>query len=261
MTNSRREFLARGGALTLAGGALLGGTGTAAAEGGTGAQTPASSARKIKVVVCGGHPGDPEYGCGGTIARLTQMGHDVVLFYLNDGGWPPTSSEARIAEAKKACEILKARPLYAGQQNGHAIVDNAHYEDFAKKFEAEKPDAMITQWPIDNHADHRAITMLAYNAWNASRNKFALYYYEVSDGEDTLQFSPNRYIDITETEPLKKAACYAHASQTPDRYYALQDDVARFRGVEAGVTRAEAFTFQIRSPYDIFPLADRYALK
>jgi LmbE family N-acetylglucosaminyl deacetylase len=259
--NSRREFLAASGALALGGGGLLGGATADAASLGAGAETPASGGRKIKVVVCGGHPGDPEYGCGGTIARLTQMGHDVVLFYLNDGGWPPTSSEARIAEAKKACEILKARPLYAGQQNGHAIVDNAHYEDFAKKLEAEKPDAVITQWPIDNHADHRAITMLAYNAWNASKNKFALYYYEVSDGEDTLQFSSNRYIDITETEPLKNAACYAHASQTPDRYYALQDDVARFRGVEAGFTRAEAFTFQIRSPFDIFPLADRYALK
>jgi len=189
------------------------------------------------------------------------MGHEVVLFYLNDGGWPPTSSEVRIAEAKKACEILKAQPLYAGHKNSAAIVDNAHYQDFAKKLEVEKPDAVITQWPIDNHADHRAITMLAYNAWHASKNRFALYYYEVSDGEDTLQFSPNRYVDITETEPLKKAACYAHASQTPDRYYALQDDVARFRGVEAGVARTEAFTFQIRSPFDIFPLADRYALK
>jgi LmbE family N-acetylglucosaminyl deacetylase len=103
--------------------------------------------------------------------------------------------------------------------------------------------------------------MLAYNAWNASKNKFALYYYEVSDGEDTLQFSPNRYVDITATEPLKKAACYAHASQTPDRYYALQDDVARFRGVEAGVARAEAFTIQIRSPFDIFPLVQRYVLQ
>jgi LmbE family N-acetylglucosaminyl deacetylase len=266
--NSRREFLVAGGALALGGGTSLSGGGASAsgvdakAGDGDGAQnSPAVGGRKIKVVVCGGHPGDPEYGCGGTVARLAQMGHDVVLFYLNDGGWPPTSSETRVAEAKKACELLNARPLYAGQQNGHAIIDNAHYEEFARKIESEKPDAVITQWPIDNHADHRAITMLAYNAWHASKNKFALYYYEVSDGEDTLQFSPNRYVDITETESLKKAACFAHASQTPDRYYALQDEVARFRGVEAGVSRAEAFTFQIRSPFDIFPLAERYALK
>src|SRR5215469_8328005 len=68
--------------------------------------------RKIKVIVCGGHPGDPEYGCGGTVAQLTKFGHEVVLLYLNDGGWPPTSSTERMAEAKKACEILKARAAY-----------------------------------------------------------------------------------------------------------------------------------------------------
>jgi N-acetylglucosamine malate deacetylase 1 len=239
-----------------AGGAVASSSASVAALSGA-----AERAGKIKVVFCGGHPGDPEYGCGGTIARLTALGHEVVLFYLNDGGWPPTSSATRIAEAKKACEVLKARAVYAGQENGHAVVDNAHYEDFAKRIEAEKPDAMITQWPIDNHADHRAITMLAYNAWHTLGQKFALYYYEVSDGEDTLQFAPNRYVDISETEPVKKAACYAHASQTPDRYYALQDDVARFRGIEAGFKRAEAFVMQLQSPYDIFPVAERYALK
>ena len=221
----------------------------------------ATRPRKIKVIVCGGHPGDPEYGCGGTIARLTQLGHEVVLMYLNDGAWPPTPSTTRLAEAKKACEILKARPAYAGQVNGHAIVDNAHYEEFQKLIAAEKPDAVITQWPLDNHADHRAITMLAYNVWHKVGQKFALYYYEVSDGEDTLQFSPNRYVDISTTESVKRAACYAHASQTPDRYYALQDDVARFRGVESGHKRAEAFLLQLQSPYDIFPLTEDYDLR
>jgi N-acetylglucosamine malate deacetylase 1 len=206
--------------------------------------------RRLKVIVAGGHPGDPEYGCGGTVARLTGLGHEVVLLYLNDGAWPPTSAPIRIAEAQKACELLKARPAYAGQLNGHAVVDNAHYEEYAKLIDVEKPDAIFTQWPIDNHRDHRAITMLTYDAWRQSKQHFALYYYEVSDGEDTLQFSPTHYVDITETEPIKRAACYAHASQTPDRYYALQDQVAAFRGVEGGVRRAEAFVLQRQSPGD-----------
>ena len=214
--------------------------------------TPAESKmdRRMKVIVAGGHPGDPEYGCGGTIARLTNLGHEVVLLYLNDGGWPPTSSATRIAEAKKACELLKARPAYAGQVNGNAVVDNAHYEAYAKMIDAEKPDIMLTQWPIDNHRDHRAITMLTYDAWRQSKKNFSLYYYEVSDGEDTLQFSPTHYVDITQTEAVKRSACYAHASQTPDRYYALQDQVAAFRGVEGGSKRAEAFVLQLQSPGD-----------
>ena len=77
----------------------------------------APPSRKYKIIVTGGHPGDPEYGCGGTVARLTALGHDVVLLYLNDGGWE-TAAAVRMAEAKKACDILKARPAYAGQANG-----------------------------------------------------------------------------------------------------------------------------------------------
>lgn len=209
-----------------------------------------SPVRKLKVIVAGGHPGDPEYGCGGTIARLTKLGHEVVLLYLNDGAWPPTPASTRIAEAKMACELLSARPAYAGQVNGDAVVDKQHYEAYATIIEAEKPDLMITQWPIDNHRDHRAITMLTYDAWRQSKKRFALYYYEVSDGEDTLQFLPTHYVNISTTEGTKRAACYAHASQTPDRYYALQDQVAAFRGIESGYQRAEAFLLQRQSPSD-----------
>ena len=253
MEITRRNLLISAG--SAAPGMVLGAAGEAQAG-------PASSApRKLKIIVTGGHPGDPEYGCGGTVARLTALAHEVVLLYLNDGAWPPTPARVRTAEAAKAAQILKARPLYAGQINGHAVVDNAHYDDFQKLVAAENPDAVITQWPIDNHADHRAISMLTYNAWRSLGKKFALYYYEVSDGEDTLQFSPNRYVDITATEPQKRASCYAHASQTPERYYDLQDSVARFRGLESGFQRAEALLWQFQSPFDIFPVAESYLIK
>ncbi|HZQ96175.1 MAG TPA: PIG-L family deacetylase, partial [Candidatus Sulfotelmatobacter sp.] len=137
---NRRHILK--GAAWAAGAAVLPGTAQNSPAG-------APSARKYKIVVTGGHPGDPEYGCGGTIARLTALGHEVVLLYLNNGAWE-TSAEVRIAEAKRACEILKARPAYANQVNGHAIVDNAHYEAFRKLLAAESPDAVFTHWPIDN---------------------------------------------------------------------------------------------------------------
>ena len=238
MKTSRREMLATASAAAISLGSL----------------NLSALAPALKIIVAGGHPGDPEYGCGGTIARLTTLGHQVTLLYLNDGGWPPTPPDIRIAEAKRACEILKARPLYANQQNGHAIVDNDHYEAYAKIIAAEKPDAVFTQWPIDNHRDHRAITMLTYDAWNNSKRSFALYYYEVSNGEDTLQFAPTHYVDISGAESAKRAACYAHASQTPDRYYKLQDDVAAFRGIESGYKRAEAFVLQQRSTSDTLQL-------
>ena len=211
--------------------------------------------RKLKIIVAGEHPGDPEYGCGGTIARLSALGHEVVLLYLNDGGWPPTPPAARIAEAAKACQILKARPAFAGQANGHAIVDGTHYDSFQKIIETESPDAILNQWPIDNHRDHRAISMLTYDAWSQLKKRFALYYYEVSDGEDTMQFAPDHFVDITGVEEQKRSACFAHASQDPDRYYEVQDAVANYRGLQSGYKRAEAFVRQIQNPYDIFAMA------
>jgi LmbE family N-acetylglucosaminyl deacetylase len=253
---SRRKLLGRTGLL---GGALASGPGVAAATESPRSGEPKDPNHKLKVIVTGGHPGDPEYGCGGTIARYTDLGHEVALLYLNDGGWPPNSPEKsrglRMAEASKACEILKARPLYAGQTNGRAIVDAAHHEAFRKLLEAERPDAVFTHWPIDNHADHRAISMLTYDAWLKMGKRFALYYYEVSNGEDTLQFSPTHYVDITRTEPRKRQACYAHASQTPDRYYALQEMVTRMRGIESGHQQAEAYIRHVQSPDFALPLA------
>jgi N-acetylglucosamine malate deacetylase 1 len=217
----------------------------------------AAPGKRVKVIVAGGHPGDPEYGCGGTIARYTSQGHEVVLLYLNNGEWPTSKGGApastRTAEAAKACEILKARPAYAGQVNGRAVVDAAHFDAFRKLLEAERPDVVFTQWPIDQHRDHRATSALAFDAWLAMRKKFALYYYEVSNGEDTLQFSPTHYVDITALESTKRAACYAHASQTPDRFYALQNQVAKFRGIESGYERAEAFILQAQSPSEVLP--------
>ena len=248
---TRREMLtrARGAGAALA----VGLPGAALASAAAQTAPPA----KLKVMVAGGHPGDPEYGCGGTIARYTDLGHEVVLLYLNNGEWPPEKGGApahvRMAEASKACEILKARPLYAGQTNGHAVLDNEHFDDFRKILEAERPDVFFTQWPIDGHRDHRATFALVFDAWRHMEKKFALYYYEVSDGEDTFQYNPTHFVDITAEEPRKKAACYAHASQTPDRYYELQDLVARFRGVESGYQRAEAFTLQIGSPFEALP--------
>ncbi len=253
---SRRTLLGQTGLLGSAGAVGLPLTATTHAAR---PDEPKDSTRKLKVIVTGGHPGDPEYGCGGTIARYTELGHEVVLLYLNRGEWPPSaapeSGAARVAEATKACEILKAHPLYAGQMNGRAVVDAAHYEAFRKLLEAQRPDVIFTQWPIDNHADHRAISMLTYDAWVKLGKSFALYYYEVSNGEDTVHFSPTHYVDITQTIPRKRQACYAHASQSPDKFYALQELVTRMRGIESGHRQAEGYIRHVQSPDCGLPLA------
>lgn len=203
--------------------------------------------RKLKVVVAGAHPDDPESGCGGTIARYTDLGHEVVIFYLTRGeaGIPgKTHDEAariRSAECRHACEILKARPVFAGQIDGATEVNSQRYDDFQNLIEAERPDVVFTHWPIDTHPDHRAASLLTYGAWVHSASKFALYYFEVDQGEQTQDFRPNEYVDITPTERRKRAACFAHASQDPAGFYALHDMMNRFRGMECGAKLAEAF--------------------
>ena len=235
-----------------------------AATAAVGLRAPASvraaqgeSAAGLKVVITGGHPGDPEYGCGGTISRLTDLGSEAVLLYLNQG--EPLESTARmtgyrVEEARKASEILKARPAYVGQIDGNAVVDQSHYREFRKILEKENPSIVFTHWPIDNHADHRAISMLVYDAWLHMGKRFSLFYYEVSNGEDTQQFTPSDYVNISASEPKKRLACYAHATQAPDKFYALQDTIARWRGIESGHTRAEAFIRQVQSPRVVLPV-------
>jgi len=253
---SRREMLvqATGFAATISVGLPM----PSSAEG----SQPAGSkaARKLKVMVAGAHPDDPESGCGGTIARYSDLGHEVVVLYLTRGERGirgKTYEEAgiiRTAEAEKACEILKARPIFAGQVNGAVEITYARYDEYRKILEAESPDLVFSHWPIDSHEDHRASSLMVYNAWLAGKKKFALYYFEVMSGAQTSHFWPTHYVDITATESRKRASCFAHASQDPAGFYEHHDHMNRFRGLECGRTYAEAFIRHVQSPDDALPM-------
>jgi LmbE family N-acetylglucosaminyl deacetylase len=215
----------------------------------TGLPAAKAPARKLKIVVTGGHPGDPEAGCGGTIARYTAHGHEVTMLYLNRGeGYcgkndPAKCGAVRTAEAEKACTSLKARAAFAGQIDARAIVDGEHYEEFNQLLMAEKADVVFTHWPIDSHRDHRAIASLTLDTWVKSGKGFTLYYYEVA--EDTMMFDPAEYVDITAFEAQKKTACFAHASQSPEKWYPQQTEISRSRGRQHGCELAEAFAKQL----------------
>jgi LmbE family N-acetylglucosaminyl deacetylase len=214
---------------------------------------------RLKIVVTGGHPGDPECGCAGTIARYTSLGHDVVLLYMNrgegfcKGADPSQCGVVRTDEARKACGILKARPVFASQIDGRAIVDNAHYDELHTLLDSEGPDIVFAQWPIDHHRDHRGLSMLVLDAWLRSGKKPAFYYYEVF--EDTMMFSPAEYVDISaaSVESLRHAACYAHASQDPDKWYPGQVALTRFRGSQSGYPQAEGFLRHWESKSALLP--------
>jgi LmbE family N-acetylglucosaminyl deacetylase len=209
--------------------------------------------RRSKLIVVGGHPDDPESGCGGTMARYSDLGHEVVAVYLTRGeegiaGKNHDEAAAiRTAESLEACRILKARPAFAGQIDGETEINWSRYDDMHKLLQKERPDIVLAHWPIDTHRDHRAASFLVYDAWLRLSRTFALYYFEVMSGSQTQNFAPTDYVDITTTEDRKRAACLAHKSQKPDEWYAHHDLMTRFRGKESGHKYAEAFVRHVQS--------------
>jgi LmbE family N-acetylglucosaminyl deacetylase len=222
------------------------------------AQTGAGRGRRLKLLVAGGHPDDPESMAGGTILRYADAGHEVVCLYLTRGeaGIPgKTHAEAaaiRTDEAIRACALLKARVRLVGQVDGATEVGVGRYGEVRRIFEDERPDLVITHWPIDTHRDHRAMSLFAYDAWLAER-RFELYYAEAMTGVQTQAFAPTHYVDITTVEARKRAACFAHASQNPEEFYADHELMHRFRGREAGCVLAEAFVRQPSPAAGAFP--------
>src|SRR5881628_1130786 len=96
----------------------------------------ASGAARLTVVCVGGHPDDPEFGCGGTLARYASLGHAVTIAYLTrgEGGVANVpfeeSGRVREAEARRACEILGATPMFLPFKGGEVRIDNKALDAF-----------------------------------------------------------------------------------------------------------------------------------
>ncbi|MEM1137388.1 MAG: PIG-L family deacetylase [Bacteroidota bacterium] len=215
---------------------------------------------KLKVLVAGGHPDDPETGCGGTIARYTAEGHEVVILYLTKGeaGIANKShNEAatiRYKEALQACEILGAKSKFFGQIDGNTGITTEDYKKMEATLKEINPDIIFTHWPIDRHRDHRICSMLIYDAWVYTGEKQPLYYYEVMSGVQSMNFNPTDYVDISPVIAKKWKSCFIHKSQKIEEAY--KDDHAKmeiFRGLEYQCDYAEAFVHVRQSPKGYLP--------
>ncbi|HZK81496.1 MAG TPA: PIG-L family deacetylase [Humisphaera sp.] len=221
--------------------------------------------RPLKVVVAGAHPDDPESGCGGTILRYTAAGHAVAIVYLTRGeaGIPGKAhheaAAIRTAEAEKACKIMGATPVFAGQIDGSTEVTRDRYAEYFKLIEEQKPDVIFTHWPIDTHLDHRACSMLTYHAWLKLGRHIPLYYFEVDLGGQTSLFHPTDYVDVTATVQAKQDACFCHISQNAAAGFwaGYHEPMLRFRGMESGYKSAEAFVHHSQSAGGNLPSINR----
>ncbi len=206
------------------------------------------SAKLLKIVCVGGHPDDPESGCGGVLAEFTKAGHAVTIIYLTRGeaGIPgkshPEAASIRTAESLEACKILNAKAVFAGQIDGDSMVNNEWVQKISELLDDEEPDIVFAHWPIDSHKDHQVAGLLTIQSWIRAKDKFALYFFEVCTGEQTMVFRPTDYVDITETQDLKRKALYCHVSQDPPAIYQCgHTAMEEFRGREFGVKAAEGF--------------------
>ena len=207
--------------------------------------------KKLKIVCVGGHPDDPESGCGGTLAMLSTAGHSVTIIYLTSGeaginGVSHADAAAiRSKEAIAACAILNSKSVFAGQVDGDTIVNNEWVNRISKLIAEEKPDLVFTHWPLDSHKDHQAASLLTIQSWIHLRKEFVLYFFEVCTGSQTMGFKPTDYVDITATREQKRRAVYCHTSQNPEGIYTSADcnhsAMEQFRGIEMNTVAAEAF--------------------
>ena len=204
--------------------------------------------KKLTILCVGAHPGDPEFGCGGTLAKYSDAGYTVTIVYLTRGeAGDPTKSFAesaavRTREAEASCKVLKAKALFAGQIDGNTELTKEKNDVMTKLILSEKPDIVFAHWPLDAHRDHQIAGLLTLNAWVTSGRQFHLYFYEVNTGDETMGFVPTDFVDISEVRDRKKAAMFVHQTQDPvnvyNRYFKAMED---FRGLEAGVKAAEGF--------------------
>jgi LmbE family N-acetylglucosaminyl deacetylase len=209
---------------------------------------PGAARVKLNVICVGAHPGDPEFGCGGTMAKYAEAGHDVIFLYLTRGeAGDPSKSYAesavlRTKEVETACKALNVTPKFVGQIDGNTVVSNEKNADLLKILQSLKPDVVYTHWPVDGHMDHQAAGLLVLTSWLKMNKSFDLYFYEVNTGSETMAFTPDSYTDITQQREKKKIAMFAHKTQDPVNVYnTFFKTMEEFRGLEANVKAAEAF--------------------
>jgi LmbE family N-acetylglucosaminyl deacetylase len=202
--------------------------------------------RKLRIVVLGAHPDDPESGCGGLIALLTKDGHEVICGYTTcyrgdrKIGKEP-EAQVRRREATAACQILGAKVHFFDYAHEKLAADSQTLDAVAAWLKEVNPDIVVTHWPLDTHPNHNVTSSLVWQCY-LRESRWSLYFFEVMTGQQSLNFRPDLYLDISSVRDLKRRALDSHRSQNPDAIWQVHENMHRRRGAECGVERAEAFT-------------------
>jgi bacillithiol biosynthesis deacetylase BshB1 len=124
-----------------------------------------------RILVVGPHPDDQELGMGGTIIKLANQGHDILLLDVTNGEPTPLGDpETRKHEAAAALEILKKNAtgkverwlLDLPNRFVEHTIENRHA--LAGVIRAWQAEMIFTTFPTDAHPDHRAVTRCVEDA-------------------------------------------------------------------------------------------------
>ncbi|HKB18537.1 MAG TPA: PIG-L deacetylase family protein [Candidatus Dormibacteraeota bacterium] len=192
-----------------------------------------------KVLVVSAHPDDPDFGAGGSIARLVDSGAEVVYVIVTDGsqgGEDPTQKDSelvaiRAKEQRAAAKVLGVKKVeFLGYKDGHLAPDLKLRRDIVRMIRKHKPELVITHIPgrvLDapmggSHPDHLAVgeaTMAA--VYPDSRNprafrsllKQGFEPHEVKEVWIPFWTTGDYLVDITPTLDRKIEALKKHKSQ------------------------------------------------
>lgn len=196
---------------------------------------------RLKYLLCFAHPDDEAVGAGGTVKRLTDLGHEVRLVVATAGeagrvapgiqkGSEKQKSVAswRREELAKSCEILgikKSRCLgFPDGKIGDRDIRNRLFKKIAGEIEEYQPDFVITfdhtGWGF--HLDHIAVSLATCLAFERAkyRPKVLLFVLFRTAGlaKKYPWVFPRRLpathrVDIGSVATVKISALQAHVSQ------------------------------------------------
>jgi bacillithiol biosynthesis deacetylase BshB1 len=117
------------------------------------------------VLVIGPHPDDQELGMGGTIIRLAEQGHDVLVVDMTNGEPTPHGSpEQRKLEWERAADIMKVKRRLIGLPNREVEHGLDARHRVAAVIREHRASVVFLPYPEDAHPDHVATTRIVEDA-------------------------------------------------------------------------------------------------
>ena len=192
--------------------------------------------RRKRVLVFGPHGDDMEFGCGGTIAKFADRGHEVTLVVATDndkGSFELAADELRAVrdrEIHSAARVLGVQHVICLGYSDGELREQAPLSvlrgQLMRIIREAKPDITFGYdpfTPYEGHPDHRTLAMAAHEATSFAH--FPLYYPEQIEeglaphyvGEQWFFAKAprdvNKYVDTSDYIDKKIDALCQHESQ------------------------------------------------